>query len=150
MAKKNNRKRSFGWADTKRIPHKKHPANFRRNGRDSDNVKYLTFTHSPIIEIKVGDKIKVVHTIPLTDNISKKERAENKRNGLKAGENRSYVFPLVFNGSRSALGKNNEDYSPVPADRVIIDTLFLALPEMVTPVSRGLDKSVKNKNSHKK
>lgn len=145
----NNRKRKSGWADTRKRPHKQHPANFRRKSVNDDNIKYLTFTHSPTIETKVGDRISVVHTIPLTDNISKRERAENKRKGLKQGENCSYVFPLVFNGSRSALGKNNEDYSPVPADKAIIDVLFLTLPEMVTPVSRGLDKKVTNKKPRK-
>lgn len=149
MAKKNNRKRKSGWVDANKRPHKNHPANFRRKSVNEDNVKYLTFTHSPAIETKVGDKINIVHTIPLTDNISKKEREENKRNGLKVGENRSYVFPIVFNGSRSALGKNNDDYSPVPADKAIIDCLYLSLPEMITPTNRGVDKKVKKKKTRK-
>ena len=150
MPKNNrNRKGKSGWVDTRKRPHKQHPANYKRKTVNDDNVKYLTFTHSSAVETVINGKKYVVHTIPLTDNISIKERAENRRKGLKPGENRSYVFPLVYNGSRSSLGKNNDDYSPVLADKIIIDTLFLSLPEMTTPIGKGIDKKITKKKPRK-
>lgn len=65
---------------------------------------------------------KKVKTIPLTDNISKKERAVNKQTGKKTI---SYVYPKVFRGKRSALGKENKDYSLVPDDKLIVEKLFV-------------------------
>lgn len=57
MPKKNNRnRRNTGWARTKEYPHKKHPATYRRKSTGSDDIEYITFTHSP--EVDFGEKVK--------------------------------------------------------------------------------------------
>lgn len=48
MPKKNNRNRkNTGWAKTKSYPHERHPATYRRKSAGSDDIEYITFTHSP-------------------------------------------------------------------------------------------------------
>lgn len=127
MANKYSRQRkSGGWARTKRYPHERHPANYVRiNG---DNVEYITFTHSEEVVLPNG---ALIQTVPMLDNVSKVEREENKRKGLKQGENRSYAYPVVFVGKRSAL--HNEivgEFDPVPFDKARIDTMFKVFPRV--------------------
>lgn len=113
---KNTRKRkSSGFADTKRYPHKGHPANYRRIS--NDKIEYLTFTHTPD---SVFIDNKEYYVLPLTSNISEKER--------KNSNNKSYVFPRRFVGKRSALGKEKSGYSLMLEDKIIVDNLFLTLP----------------------
>ena len=77
------RKRSiWGWAKTKFFPHKRHPARYKRVGKDE--VEYLTFTHSPKVDLGEG---KEVDTIPLTSNVSEEER----KNPIK-GKEKSHIF----------------------------------------------------------
>ena len=77
MSKKNNRNRkNSGWARTKEYPHKKHPATYRRKGSGSDDIEYITFTHSS--EVDFGERGKV-RTVPMLDNISPAERKKIKR-----------------------------------------------------------------------
>ena len=57
MPKKNNRNRkNTGWARTKEYPHKKHPATYRRKSTGSDDIEYITFTHSPEYEVHGNDE----------------------------------------------------------------------------------------------
>ena len=111
--KKNNRKRSAGWAHTKRYPHAAHPATYRRKGAGNDDIEYITFTHSA--EVDLGDK--KVRTVPMLDNISPAERRKNKEQGRKFGENRSYAYPKVFVGKRSALHRETDEFEPVEFDK---------------------------------
>lgn len=121
--KKNSRKRkSTGWAKTKWYPHGRHPAHYRSKG--GDEIEYITFTHSPEVQLKGG---KVERTVPMLDNVSKTEREENKRKGLKAGENRSYAYPKVYEGKRSALGAESEEFEPVPFDNARIGKMYEVL-----------------------
>ncbi len=156
MAKNNKRKSNYGWARTKKYPHERHPANYAR--KVEDNIEYITFTHSP--EVKhdgknmppksILDNIPKGHirydengnmyvrTIPMLDNVSKKERTENKRKGLKVGENRSYAYPVVFVGKRSALHSTIVgEFEPVPFDNARIKTMFAILPRTNVPVTGG-------------
>ena len=90
MPKKNNRNRkNTGWAKTKSYPHERHPATYRRKSAGSDDIEYITFTHSPAVELKGG---KTERTVPMLDNVSPAERKKNKAEGKKFGENRSYGF----------------------------------------------------------
>lgn len=126
MAKKNNRKRRTGWAHTKKIPHENHPANYVR--KVGDKIEYLTFTHSPEVKLPNG---AVIQTVPMADNVSKKERETNNRKGLKRGENRSYAYPVVFVGKRSALHSEVVgEFDPVPFDKVRIETMFQVFPRV--------------------
>ena len=132
MPKKNNRKRSTGWAHTKKYPHERHPANYIR--KVGDKIEYITFTHSPEVHLSNG---AVIQTVPMADNVSKKEREANKRKGLKRGDNRSYAYPVVFEGRRSALHSEIVDeFEPTPFDKARIETMFKIFPR-VNVVSTG-------------
>lgn len=125
------RKKS-GFADTKQNPHKNHPANYRKIG--NDNIEYVTFTHHDIVDID-GYKYK---TIPLSDNIDKNVQRDNKTKNTK---DISYVFPKVYVGKRSALGKENNDYGLTKEDYVLINMLFDTLPkEKVSYTSNSFNK----------
>lgn len=133
--KKNNRKRSTGWARTKEYPHKKHPAAYKRKG--NDDIEYIAFTHSA--EVDLHDKGKV-RTVPLLDNISPAERKRNKQQGKKKGENRSYAYPKVYEGKRSALGKETDEFDPVDFDKKRIGKMFETFPCENVPVTGGKTK----------
>ena len=135
-----NRKRKSGWAHTKRYPHGGHPANYKRNG--DDLVEYITFTHSPEVELY---KDRKVQTVPLKDNISVSEREENRRRGLKAGENRSYAYPKVFVGKRSALGKEVDGFNPTVFDKLRIEKMFKYFDREQVSETGGMQKYKKKK-----
>ena len=59
--KKNNRKRTTGWAKTKSYPHERHPATYRRKGVGSDDIEYITFTHSAEVDFD-NKKVKTIKT----------------------------------------------------------------------------------------
>lgn len=132
--KKNNRKRSTGWAKTKSYPHERHPATYRRKG--SDDIEYITFTHSS--EVDLGNK--KVRTVPMLDNVSPAERRKNKEQGKKFGENRSYAYPRVFVGKRSALHKETNEFEPVEFDKKRIGKMFEIFPREPVPVTGGKSK----------
>ncbi len=143
--KKNNRKRkTSGWAYTKNYPHKKHPANYKYTNTYSDDIEYLTFTHSSEVDLD-NEKIS---TIPLSDNISPSERLKNKRTNNK--KNISYVYPNVFIGKRSSLHKETNEFDPVESDKNLIATLFNTLPKKYVPITGGNGKFKKNKKLRKK
>lgn len=131
MAKR-NRKRSTGWAHTKKYPHRSHPANYVRNV--GDKIEYITFTHSPEVHLSNG---AIVRTVPMADNVSRIEREKAKREGKTRFETRSYAYPVVFEGKRSALDKEIEnEFEPTPFDKARIETMFKILPR-VNVVSTG-------------
>lgn len=139
MAKKITRKRKKeGWVYTKVYPHANHPAKYKRI--DNDSIEYITFTHSP----EVDHDGKLVQTVPLLDNISPAERAKNKREGKKFGENRTYAYPKVYRGKRSALGEETTEFKPVPFDKKRICKMFDVFPRENVPVTGG-----KSKNRHR-
>lgn len=132
-----------GWAKTKDYPHKQHPAKYRRT--DKNTVDYLTFTHHDVVTItKPNGEQYTVCTFPLTDNISKKERQKNAQTGKNNGENKSYVYPAVFRGKRSALGVEViDEFDPIEEDKKLIEQMFGVFPLEEVPVTGG-------KNKHKK
>lgn len=134
MAKKNKRKRTTGWARTKDYPHKKHPATYRRKSTGSDDIEYITFTHSD--EVDFGEN-KKIRTVPLKDNISPAERKKNKEQGKKHGENRTYAYPKVFVGKRSALKEESDEFNPVDFDKQRINKMFDTFPRENVPVTGG-------------
>lgn len=126
MPKINNRKRKSGWAKTKSYPHRRHPANYVR--KVGDKIEYITFTHASEIKLPNG---AVLQSIPMSDNVSKKEREKASREGKSRLENRSYAYPVVFVGQRSAL--HNEvvgEFKPTPFDKARIETMFKILPRV--------------------
>ena len=141
----NRRRKTGGWAKTKKYPHERHPANYVR--KVGDKVEYITFTHSPEVHLSNG---AVIQTVPMSDNVSKKEREENSRKGLKRGENRSYAYPVVFEGKRSALGGEAVgEFEPTPFDKARIDKLFKILPRVTVSVTGGAGKFKRFKGSKK-
>ncbi len=145
MSKKKNRKRSTGWAKTKSYPHERHPATYRR--KNGDEIEYLTFTHSN--EVDFGEKGKV-RTVPLMDNISPAERKKNKAQGIKRGQNRSYAYPKVFVGNRSALGAETDEFDPIDFDKRRIGKMFETFPHESVPTTGGKGQYRKMKKPKKK
>ena len=138
MAKKNRRRKGkSGWAKTKTYPHERHPAAYKHVGADNDSIEYITFTHSE--EVDMGEKGKV-QTVPMLDNVSPAERRKNKEQGKKPGESRSYAYPKVFVGKRSALHKETDEFEPVEFDKKRIKTMFEVLPRENVPVTGGKSK----------
>ena len=147
MAKKNNRKRkSTGWAYTKGYPHAFHPAKYRRKTSNSDDIEYITFTHSDMVDFGAKGKVR---TVPLFDNISPAERQKNKVQGKKRGENRSYAYPKVFVGKRSALHVETDEFEPVDFDKKRIDLMFDVFPRENVPATGGKNKYRQKKKPRK-
>lgn len=148
MAKQKRRKRRSGWARTKDYPHKKHPAHYKRVGPGNDDIEYITFTHSKLVEIG-GNEIE---TIPLSDNISPAEREKNKKENIPTEDNRSYAYPKVYKGKRSALKEEVNEFDPVTADKEMIADLYNILPKENVPMTggKGKYKKVEKKESARK
>lgn len=119
MSKKRTRKTN-GYADTKHYPHKNHPARYRKTNKDT--VEYVTLTHHKFVVMND----KVYETIPLNDNIDKRIQKTNKN---KKDKEISYVYPKVFVGKRSALGKENKNYELILKDNNLVNDLFKSLPK---------------------
>ena len=119
MAKKNNRKRSTGWAHTKKYPHKNHPAYFRKTG--PDDVEYVTFTNSCEVDFDKDNKAKpiekhdIVKAQKLKVNIDKTEKNKGEY---------SHVVPRVYEGKRSALGAGTNKYKLAEDDKTTVDYIF--------------------------
>lgn len=126
---KSGRQRSkYGFAKTKEDPHRMHPAFYRK--KSSDEIDYVTFTHSPIVYDEKGNPIAV--TIPLTSNISPKER----------GKKISYIYPKSYNCKRSALGIEENDYSLTKEDKkIVLDSLDTLPKEQIKKTSNSKKKS---------
>lgn len=144
MPKKTRPSKKRGWAQTRFYPHARHPANYRKCPQDGDAIDYLTFTHSPCVDLGK----KQVPTIPLSESVSKSEREQKRRGTLPKDKERSYVYPRVFHGKRSSLGKESDEFDPVEADAKTIDALFETLEHENVPAYGGkgkLDHSRKKK-----
>ena len=126
-SKSGRRRSKYGFAATKEEPHRMHPAFYRKNS--SNDVDYVTFTHSPIVYDEKGNPI--AFTIPLTSNINPKER----------GKSISYMFPKSYKGKRSALGSELNDFSLTKDDKEIVINGLNTLPK---------ENVVKTSNSKKK
>ena len=132
MSKQNRKRKSGGWAKTKQYPHERHPANYIR--MVGDKIEYITFTHSPEVHLPNG---AVVQTVPMSDNVSRLERERVKCEGKSRLENRSYAYPVVFEGKRSALHKEVlNEFEPTEFDKSRIETMFKIFPR-VGVVSTG-------------
>ena len=136
MAKK-RRKKKIGWAKTKSFPHERHPATYRRNGPEPDDIEYITFTHSPEVDL---DHKKKIQTVPLLDNISPVERKKNKEQRKPFGENRSYAYPKVYIGKRSSLHRETDEFDPVDFDKKRINKMFEVFPREKVPITGGKSK----------
>ncbi len=115
MGKKQHSKKKEGFADTKEYPHRKHPARYRKTSKD-DSIIYLTTTHHDEVEING----KIVKTIPLDNNINPSERNQPDK--------KSYIYPKVYVGKRSHLGKERLDLWLIGDDIKRVDELFDTLP----------------------
>lgn len=127
-------RKSGGFADTKEYPHRKHPANYRNIGNNI--VEYITLTHRDVVEINGKRYI----TIPLSDNIDKRVRMKNKG---KKDKDISFVYPKVYVGRRSSLGRENKTYSLTPSDEKKVDELFDTLPREYVRYSSNSRKAKK-------
>ncbi len=145
MANNNRRRKTGGWAHTKKYPHEKHPANYVR--KVGDKIEYITFTHSPEVHLSNG---AVIQTIPMADNVSKIEREKAKREGKSRFETRSYAYPVVFEGKRSALHSEVVgEFDPIPFDKDRIETMFKILPRISVSVTGGSGKYKRIKGNKK-
>ena len=101
-----------------------HPCYYKKTG--DDQVDYVTFTHSKNIDIKNenGEITGTLETKELTSNINKEERKQ----GIKTN-----VVPIDYQGKRSALGEEKDDFSLVPEDKKIVDTIFDSSPKRPAP-----------------
>lgn len=116
-------RRKQGFAHTHAYPHINHPALYRK--LSSDNIRYITFTHHPEVELNNRKYI----TINLEANIDPNEK-----------DCPSFIFPKVFERKRSALGAETRVYR-VPNDKInFINNLFETLP-----IERVQYSKVKNK-----
>lgn len=138
MAKKNNRKRSTGWAHTKQFPHKRHPAYFRKTGQD--DIEYVTFTHSEKVDFDKDNKAKpiekhdIVETRRLKVNIDKTEKNKGEY---------SHVVPRVYEGKRSALGAGTNTYKLAEDDKPTVDYIFKTGKRYKVPRTGNKSKSKK-------
>lgn len=99
-----------GFADTKRYPHKGHPANYKYQGNNL--IEYITFSHQNPAKIRG----KSIQTIELEHNIDKDDRGK------------SHIVPIVYLGDRSSLGKENKKYAIHPDDKSKVDIVFENAP----------------------
>lgn len=60
--------------------------------------------------------------------------------GKKFGENRSYAYPEVFVGKRSALHNETKEFEPVEFDKKRIKKMFEIFPRENVPVTGGKTK----------
>lgn len=125
--KKFSKRKIYGFAKTKEIPHKLHPAFYKKTA--SNEINYVTFTHSAKVNDKKSNKELIA--IPLTSNIDPKER----------GKRKTYIYPKTFVGKRSALGKEEHNYSFTDKDKDIVIKALNTLPK---------EKIIKTSNSKKK
>ena len=116
------RKNGFAW--TKKVPHKNHPAYFKRTGKDT--VEYVTFTHSATVDFDKDrqdlpiEKHDTVETIKLNAPIDPKEK--NLENTY------SYVVPRVYESTRSSLGVGTDDFRLTKEDYELVRSLFSTAP----------------------
>lgn len=124
---KNRKRKSNGFARTKKIPHVNHPAYYERIG--NDEIKYVTFTHSPDVDYN-GKKID---TVPLKNNILPEER----------GKRKSYVYPRSYKGKRSALGESTSEYSLLKVDKDTVKNILKNYPVEIVSYTTNAKKKKK-------
>ena len=113
------RNKKTGWANTRKFPHKNHPAYFRK--KDKDDIEYVTFTHS--ITVDLEDE-KQVPTRELNKNIDYKSKGD---------ERLSRVVYRVYEGTRSSLGMKTNKYKLDKLDVPIVDGVFKNAPRRRPP-----------------
>lgn len=118
---KNRRRKNWGFAWTKLFPHVNHPAYYKYSSNNKDEIIYITFTHSAQVIITKENVTVIVNTIPMKKNIVPSER----------GTKTSYVFPVVYIGKRSALGKEIDNMEIADEDKEDLLNLFKNLPRQV-------------------
>ena len=110
MAKKRRAAKKTGWARTKRYPLKRHPAYYKRQGKD--DIQFVTFTHSDEVKFDNGERER---TMKLNVNINRNKKGE---------KDFSHVVPRVYEGKRSALGEEVDEYRLSKEDYDKVDSVF--------------------------
>ena len=117
------RKSKKRYAITKSYPIPNHPAEYRKT-RNGEEIEFVTFTHSPKVDLDKLDKNKpqenhrIIATIELQNNID----IEKNKNSTTE---KSHVVPVVYQGKRDLLGrKRNEFKVSGVADTKIVDNIF--------------------------
>ena len=145
MSNKNNRGRSTGWARTKKFPHARHPAFYKKKSKNNE-IEYITFTHSDEVDFDSDNENKpiehhdIVKPRKLSKNISKN----------KGDKKDSYVVPRVYEGQRSALGQNTDEFGYDNSDKAIIDDVFNNAPRYKVPFTSNSNKKISDLNRRKK
>lgn len=134
MGKQPRKRRSFGWAYTKKYPHLNHPAYYRK--QDLDDIEYVTFTHSELVEF--DDEPVPVSTRKLNYNIDKKQK-----NNPKDSKGYSHVVPRVYQGKRSALGNETSKYRIHSEDWSLIGSIFKSGKRIKVPYTSNSSKKTK-------
>ena len=131
-----NTRKTEGFANAKKYPHKKHPAYYKQLSRN--NIEYVTFTHSPN-NVKIdGQEYEVK---PLNDSIkSNNTIKQNKKDKIK----RNYVCLVKFVSNRNILGQDNNNYAFSDKDKKMVDNLFKTLPTLHIEFTKNKRKT-KNK-----
>lgn len=120
-------RKKTGFADTKKVPHERHPAHYRKIGKD--DIEYITTTHHNPAKIKD----KEIETKPLKKNFNPKDKKQ------------AYVVPIVFEGKRSALGEEKTNYRVSDEDKSLINEIFKKSPRQKVSKTSNSKKGAKKK-----
>ena len=126
--KKSKNKRT-GWADTNKIPHKNHPAYFRRTSTvNTRDIEYVTFTHT-------GGKVdfeKNRKDIPLEEHDTAPTiELEHKIDPNDPREEKSHVVWRVYEGKRDCLGPGASKYNLHKDDVAKVEAVFNNAPRYI-------------------
>lgn len=133
--RKKGRNKKNGFAHTRQIPSKHHPAYYKWIG--SNMVEYVTFTEHNPANIN-GIEVKVTK---LSSNIDPKER----------GKSDSNVVHRVFISDRSSLQKNEKSFRfATNKDREIVEEVFKKAPREEINHSSNSKSNKKNKTKDNK
>ena len=112
-----------GFAKSKKHIHgeKPHPVYYKKKSRKDDDIEYITLSHQQNIKLNDGREITAIE---LEDNINPSERGSDKK---------SHVVPIVYEGKRSSLGKNENSYSFTEKVKTVIDRIFMTAPKEKAP-----------------
>lgn len=114
-----------GFAKSKKHIHgtKSHPVFYKKKSRKSDDIEYVSFSHSKNITLNDGRTI----TAEEIDNINPLERGTDKK---------SHVIAIVYEGKRSSLGKSTSEYSLTKKAKKYIENIFMNSPKEKAPVKK--------------
>ena len=113
-------KKIIGFAFTKSVPVKNHPAQFRQK-KGSDYIEYITFTHSDRVDLDRWNKDLPLeqHRFIKTEELIKNININERNTGEK-----SFAVPIVYEGKRTLLGRQVMGFEIFVDDRKKIDSIF--------------------------